>query len=195
MSPASCFQHFLGFTPFAKYASCRSQIPAYDLSSDPSGLRFSVSNPQQLFPLPQLPFEARALRNPETLDIAPLDLITGLLVSLLRFGPVTPRFRKTKTGCRIIAESPAKDPPCARLPFLIGRPQPPKSRGAKSYTDRTLRQPVCKNATLSLAIPRNESSLECRSPRTAHRLRPTRRALVGAAKRRQAQSPFRFRHP
>ena len=50
--PAAChqthaFQHFLSFTPFAKYANCRSQIPACDLSYDrcgPSGSQSPIRN-------------------------------------------------------------------------------------------------------------------------------------------------------
>lgn len=65
-------------------ASLLSQnMPIVDLKY-PLALRFSVSNPQQLFPLPQFPFEAYALGNLKRRDHASLDLLAALSGSLTR---------------------------------------------------------------------------------------------------------------
>ena len=50
--------------------TCAPTIP-------PRKLR-SISDPQQILPLPQFPFEAQALGDPKRRDDAPLDLLAGL---------------------------------------------------------------------------------------------------------------------
>jgi hypothetical protein len=40
--------------------------------------QFSIANPQQLLPLPQLPFEAQALGDPKGRDYTALDLLAAL---------------------------------------------------------------------------------------------------------------------
>ena len=65
-------------------ASLLSQnMPIVDLKY-PLALGLSVSNPQQLFPLPQFPFEAHAPGNLKRRDHASLDLLAALSGSLTR---------------------------------------------------------------------------------------------------------------
>ena len=46
--------------------------------------KFSITNPQQVFPLAKIAFEFQALRNLEARDDAPLDLLAGLPGSFAR---------------------------------------------------------------------------------------------------------------
>jgi hypothetical protein len=82
------FQHFLrphvllafraASTPFSKYTNCRSQIAAFAFP------RFSIANPQQVFPLAKVALEAHALRDLEGGDDAALDWLAALSSALAR---------------------------------------------------------------------------------------------------------------
>jgi hypothetical protein len=67
-------------------ASCRSRIATFPLTL--RALRFSVSNPQQLLPLPQLPLETHALGDLKCPDDAVLYLLPsrGALPAVLACG-------------------------------------------------------------------------------------------------------------
>ena len=104
--PASChqphvFQHFLGFTPFAKYANCRSsntRIRPFPLTA----VNFPVLNLRSavVLPLAKFALKAHALGDPEACDDAPLDSLAGLPGSLARSSVFPSRLIEVETNGR-----------------------------------------------------------------------------------------------